>query len=273
MLVSTPRGRISATRSPRGVPLVLLHPLAMSAALWQPVAPALRESVDVIAVDARGHGDSDWDGEPFSVEDMADDLAALLDALQLPVVDIAGLSMGGCTALSFALRHPDRMRRLVLADTTACYGPAGERQRRWEERAQRILAVDRRELLDFQLDRWFTDGFRAAAPDVVDHAVSVFLGTDSQAHAAACRALGAFDVEAALGDVRAETLVLVGEQDYATPPSMARTLAEGISAARLRVIDACRHMSLIERPEIWADIARHLGASEPDPVASATAAR
>lgn len=231
--------------------VVLLHPLALSGGVWGSFADALPGPV--LTPDARGHGRSSWDGEPFTVEDMAADVASAIEAVG--PVDVVGMSMGASTALVLAASRPDLVRRLVLADGTACYG--GDRVETWAERAQRAL-TPRHEQLHFQRDRWFSEPFRRNHPDEVERIARIFLATDSTAHAAACRALGTLDATGRLGDVKADTLVLVGEEDYATPPAMARELADGIPSARLRVLEHTRHLSILQRRDIWPHIADFL---------------
>lgn len=239
----------------QGRPVLLLHPLALSGAVWDPVAEYLGTSHQVLALDARGHGESAWDGTEFTVDDMAADAAAVIEDFGAGPADVIGLSMGGSTALTLAVDRPDLVHRLVLADATAWYGPDSVAE--WAQRADRALNSDRRAQLGFQRDRWFADAFREQRPEEVERVCEIFVATDSKAHAAACRALGGLDARDRIGDVRAETLVLVGEEDYATPPAMSRELAAGIEGARLRVLDHARHLSLLERPDLWPVVAAH----------------
>ncbi|MEU8639927.1 alpha/beta fold hydrolase [Amycolatopsis sp. NPDC048633] len=243
-----------------GRPVVLLHPLALSGAVWDPVAEHLGQTHQVLALDARGHGESSWDGAEFTVDDMAADAAAVIEDFGAGPADVIGLSMGGSTALTLAATRPDLVHRLVLADATAWYGPDSVAE--WAQRAERALALDRVAQLEFQRDRWFADAFRAEQPDEVQRVCDIFVATDSKAHAAACRALGGLDARDRLGDVRAGTLVLVGAEDYATPPSMSQELAAGIEGARLQVLDRARHLSLLERPDLWPVVAAHFAGEE-----------
>lgn len=257
MIVETARGRFNVRcTGDAGPPVVLLHPLALSGAVWDPAAEFLGGTFRVAAPDARGHGDSGWDHRPFTVADLAADTAAVIEALDLGPAHVVGLSMGGSTAIVLAETRPDLVAGLVLADTTACYGPG--REDTWAERARKAVAVPRDEQLEFQVDRWFTEDFRRRDPAGVERVAEIFRLTDSRAHAAACTALGALDATAALGDIRARTLVLAGDQDYATPPAMAETLATGIPDAELHILPDTRHLSLIERPDTWPLITRHL---------------
>jgi len=235
--------------------VLLLHSLAMSGELWQPLTEKLEPHARVVAMDARGHGKSTWDGTPFSVEDLADDAAQLIWSLGGGPVAVAGMSMGGCVAIALAGRRPELVNRLVLADTTADYGLGKEQA--WADRAAKALG-SREKQLGFQLDRWFSPGFLEREPAEAKRVADVFLGTDSAAHAQACRALGAFDGTPLLSAIAADTLVVVGENDQATPPAMAEALADGIAGAELRILPDARHFSLFEAPGALDLAAAHL---------------
>jgi 3-oxoadipate enol-lactonase len=239
-----------------GRPVVFLHALALSGALWDPVAEFLAPDHLVLAPDARGHGGSDWDGAEFTVEDMAADVAAIIETLDAGPANVVGMSMGGSVALVLAAERPDLVGNLVLADATASYGP--DRVEEWAERARRATGVPREQQIKFQHERWFTPFFVDENPAEVARVSDIFLATDSTAHAAACRALGTLDATDRLADVTAETLVIVGRDDFATPPSMSAELASGIPGARFEVLDDTRHLSLIERADWWPVIAEHL---------------
>jgi 3-oxoadipate enol-lactonase len=252
---------IAYRRTGSGPPLVLLHPLALSGAVWGEFATRLSETFDVIAPDARGHGDSGWDGAAFGVDDLADDVAALLDGLGLSSARLVGLSMGGSTALSFAGRYPQRADGLVLADTTAWYGP--EAMATWAERAADVVARPRPRQVPFQVERWFTEGFRNRHAEEVNRVVGLFLRTSSLAHAHACRALGAMDGRALLPAVTTPALVVTGAQDYATPPAMGQAIADGVPAGEARVLPGLRHLSLVEQPSLADTAAAFLTADAP----------
>jgi 3-oxoadipate enol-lactonase len=259
VIVPTAAGRFNVEQNgTEGSPVVLLHPLALAGGIWDPMARHLAGEHRVLAPDARGHGNSEWDGEPFTVDDLAADTAAIVEELDLGPVDVVGMSMGGCTAMALAASRPDLVRRLVLADTTACYGD--DRVEQWSQRARQAEGTPREEQLTFQRKRWFSERFREEHPGEVDRVAAIFVATDSRAHAAACHALGGVDVTAQLPDIRAGTLVVAGDEDYATPPAMAAEIAEGIPGAGLRILEHTRHLSLLERPDLWPMIAEHVAA-------------
>lgn len=258
MIVETPRGRFGVHFAGDATPGVLaLHPLALSGAVWDGAGDGATVRLGLMGLDARGHGDSSWDGKSFTVEDMADDAAAVIEATAPGPVGVIGLSMGGSTALVLAARRPDLVSRLVIADGSTCYGL--DRVEQWAERARSAEFKPREQQLDFQRDRWFGPAFQEAHPETVSRVCDIFLRTNGAAHAAACHALGGLDATDQLGKVTAPTLVAVGSEDYATPPAMARTIAVGIPGAELMVLEGARHMSLIEQPSAWTRIEAHLG--------------
>jgi 3-oxoadipate enol-lactonase len=239
----------------------MLHSLALSGRMWEPVLGDFTARHDVIAADFRGHGGSDWDGGRFGVADLVADLAALLDALGIERCHVLGLSLGGSVAALFASSYPHRVDRLVLVDTTAWYGPDGAAT--WAERAATAAQASRESQIPFQVDRWFSERFRRTDPDTVSHAVGIFLATAPRAHAAACLALGELDARGELGAITAPALVVTGEQDQATPPAMGRALADGIAGAIFQGWPGLRHFSVLESAAVRADILAFLDGTDP----------
>ena len=241
------RARMAGTGQPA---VALVHSLAMDHRFWDPVAERLAGHASVITIDARGHGASGRGGTPYGAERMARDLLEVLDHLQVPRAVVGGASMGGCVALQFAGSHPQRTAGLALIDTTAWYGPTAPKD--WEDRAQKAVAQGLASLVDFQKTRWFSDAFRARAPELVQHCIDIFLANDIEAYAASCRMLGGFDGRALLANIRVPTRVVVGEEDYAAPVAMAQALHAGIGGSTLQVIPGARHLTPLEVPDTIA---------------------
>lgn len=254
LTAATATGHLSVLRWGAGEPIVLLHPLALAGELWTPLAARLTGAV--YAPDLRGHGHSSWDGLPFTIADMATDLAQALDSLGLPSVHLLGMSMGGSVGLTFAGTYPDRVRSLTLADTTAWYGP--DAVATWAQRAAKAQETPRSDQLPFQRDRWFSPDWAEFNKNEVQRVSDIFVRTDSAAHAASSIAMGAMDSRELLPKITAPTLVLVGEHDYATPPDMAQVIADNVPGATLRVLPGLRHMSLVEQPGLAEDIRKHM---------------
>jgi 3-oxoadipate enol-lactonase len=246
-----------------GPEVVLLHSLALDHTLWGDIAAELSNDFRLFLVDLPGHGAS-RNVAVDSIEAVSDLVAdALRDAPCGPAV-VVGLSLGGCVAQAIAARHPDLVRALILADTTAWYGASA--QIRWAERADRAAAEGLASLADFQLTRWFTAEYRRTHPEACAQLLATFRANDLDRYRDTCRAMGAMDLRTVLGRISAPTTVLVGDQDEATPPPMAQELRNGIQGATLRVIPACKHLSAIERPEALTAVIRELSAGRSDAV-------
>jgi 3-oxoadipate enol-lactonase len=230
--------------------LALVHSLAMDHSFWSQVASLLPQA-EILTWDCRGHGRSAKPAGPYTVEAAADDLVDLLKEIGWTRTCVAGASMGGCIALAFAQNHPDATAGLGLIDTTAWYGV--DSVQKWEERGQQGLTQGMASLLDFQTSRWLSDSFRARRPDVVEEAKRIFVANDPAAYLETCRMLGAADLRAGLGEIACPTRIVVGADDYATPPAMAEALAAGIPNATLRVVDGVCHFTPLECPQVIAD--------------------
>jgi 3-oxoadipate enol-lactonase len=233
--------------------IVLIHSLGMNRLFWMPITERLVKDASVLVYDCRGHGQSDKPKGPYTVEQFADDLADLLDHVGWRSAVVAGASMGGCISLAFAAAYPARTLALGLIDTTAWY----DAPEAWEERARRALHEGLETMIEFQTKRWFTDIFRAANPEATRRATETFLVNDPAAYAETCRMLGACDLTAALTRLKMPTVIVVGEEDYATPIAMAETMHRGIAGSTLIVLPHARHLTAIEDPEqIASELAR-----------------
>ena len=147
-------------------------------------------------------------------------------------------------------RVAGRVAGAVFIDTTAWYGPDAPRS--WAERAATAREKGFAALAPFQADRWFAPGFNAAHPEVLQRWLDVFAANDVECYAATCAMLGAADLRPLLPAIRARTAVLVGEQDAATPPAMARAIADAIPGAAFTIIPDAKHLSPIEKPDVIA---------------------
>lgn len=250
-----PDGPLSFRRAGSGLPLVLLHSLALSGEMWSGVVEDFSTTHEVFALDLRGHGASGWSRKDFGVEELGDDVLALFDHLGLERAHLLGLSMGGSVALTLAGRAPERIDRLVLCDTTSWYG--ADAPTAWAARASQAASRPRYLQINFQVERWFSDEFRQHHPDVVSLVTGIFLRATPAAHAAACRALGAMDSRALLSAITAPTLVVCGRDDTATPPEMGETIVEGVPEAELLLAPA-KHFAILESPRLRAAIVAHL---------------
>jgi len=231
---------------PSGAPVVTLtHPLGVTFALWDDHVAALTKRFRVLRYDVRGHGGSEIPPGPYTLEQMAGDLFDLLDSLGIAETHFVGVSMGGLIGMTAALTRPSRITSLVLCDTTACYGP-GVRPM-WEDRIHVAESAGMTSVLvDRTMAIWFTEAFRARQPDAVERIAAMLRKSDPRGYAAAIRAIGFVDLTERIGAIRCPALVVVGEQDPGTPPSMARVIHERITGSELLIVPGAMHCAVVE---------------------------
>jgi 3-oxoadipate enol-lactonase len=237
-----------------GPPLVLVMGIGYDSSLWTLAqVPVLSTQFQVILVDNRDAGRSSKAGQPYKIADMADDLAGLLDALGIQRSHLLGLSMGGMIAVEFALRHGDRLDRLVLAGTGAAPGrSAVDPIQVWSW----VKANDATGEVfgGQQFVSLFSTAFlrnHEAVRDTAELLASNPYPMSPEAYGRQADAYRQFDALDRLAAIKAPTLVVVGEQDLLTPPWIAREVAEAIPGARFEVIrgDGSSHVVPIECPD------------------------
>lgn len=228
---------------PGAPPLLLLHSLGTSLEVWDAQAESLSRSFRVIRPDLRGHGLTEITPGPYSIEGLARDAIAVLDALDIPAAHVAGLSIGGLVAQALAALAPDRVSSLVLCDTAMAIPPAQS----WHDRAATVRANGTGAIADAVMARWVTPGF-ADSPQAAGLR-AMLLRTAPEGYAAAAEAIAGADLTASTRRLRGPTLILVGDGDEATPRSSAEALRDAIAGARLEVIADAAHIPTVEQPE------------------------
>ena len=245
---------VQVVRTGSGPPVVLLHCLGVDHRLWDATVAALADSFELIAYDLPGHGRTPVPSHSYSIEDLADQLAELLDRESIGRAHVAGISLGGLIAQQVAAAYPERVDRLVLIDTTPRY--TDELRRMWVERAGVARASGVAALTEGLLKIWFTPGFVAADPPAVRYVRDCFARTSGEGYALACGALGAADLEPVIGAIRARTLVVCGDQDIPSFLDAARHLHEVIPDSRLEWLSPAAHASVLEQPEAFNRLLR-----------------
>jgi 3-oxoadipate enol-lactonase len=233
-----------AGRGEGGPAIVLLHALGLDWRMWEPIMERLAVGRRILAYDLRGHGDAAGSPSPFSMDDIAADLIALLDALELEQAHVVGLSYGGGVAQTACVRRPERFASLALLATTDIPFPT------FEDRA-RSAEVDGMEAQVIpSLTRWFTAEDLAVNGWGVRYARERVRRARSTDWAAAWRAFEGLDVQARLNEFSAPTLVLAGELDSSTTPAIMTAIAERIPGAVYRELAGTPHMQTLSRPEL-----------------------
>ncbi len=239
-------------------PLLISNSLGTNLEMWAPQVGVLAENFRVIRYDTRGHGASSVPEGPYTIEQLGRDALALLDAAGVERVCFIGLSMGGLTGLWLALNAPDRIDRMVLANTGAKIG----NDEFWNARIESIRESVRDSMrdvgvaglpdaiVDAVVERWFTQRYRASCNDAARQSVArirrMLVETSSAGYAANCAAIRDADLRAGLASIRIATLVIAGTHDPSTPPALGREIADALPDACYLELDAA-HLSNLEQ--------------------------
>jgi len=229
-----------------GLPwLVLSHSLACSARMWDEQIAAFKDRYRILAYDTRGHGQTDAPAALYPLEQLADDLKALLDGLRISRAHYCGLSMGGMIGQTFALKYPGIFTTLVLADTTSRM-PA-EALPAWQDRIRIAQEKGMKPLVEPTLGRWFTEPYRKAAPQTMQR-IGALIGTTPVAgYVGCCHAIPKINLTSRLKEIRTPILIIVGEDDPGTPVAMSKEIHENAPGSKLVVLPKAAHLSNIEQ--------------------------
>lgn len=238
--------------------VVLIGSLGSDRSMWNPQIGPLSASVHVLAVDLRGHGQSPVPAGPYSMAELAEDVLALLDSLDLERVHLVGLSIGGAISQWIAIHRPERVQTLTLLCTSTKFGDPAQ----WIDRAAGVRASGTESLADAALTRWFTAELLARDTDLVDRYRTMIVDTPDEGYASCCEALAGWDSRADLGRISAPTLVLAGLQDPATTPTDLKIIADGVAGSTFRILDPAAHLANVEQAgPVAAAIAAHIGSN------------
>ncbi len=227
--------------------LVFVHGVGGSLEQWDKVVPALGGRFRTLRYDQRGHGQSSKPAGPYSAEGFAADLKRLADALGIDRFDLVGQSLGGLVAQAFALAYPERLKRMLLFATVA-----GRNEAEREAVLERLRIVENgipNQHFHNSIERWFTDAFRQANPDLMRAYAERNSQNDPAAYAAAYRVLATTDFSERLQEIRTPTLIATGEGDRGSNPRMARLMHDRIQDSELVILPGLRHALPYEAPE------------------------
>jgi 3-oxoadipate enol-lactonase len=236
---------VSARVLGQGRPIVLLHSLLADSSSFEPLAQLLAPTHRVVMPDLPGFAGS----QPVAggLEAVADRVADAIRALQLDEAPIVlGNGYGGFVALLTAIRHPGIARRLVLADCGAAFSEPGRQAFRGMSTA--AAAKGLAGIADVAMRRLFSPEFQAQHPELIAQRRERFIAVHPETFHAACAALATLDLREQAARVQVPVLVLVGEQDEATPPAMARELASLLPDARFQLLAGCAHVPQLQAP-------------------------
>ena len=232
-----------------GTPVVLLHGFPFNRTMWSEQIEALMPRHRVLAPDLRGHGETSVVPGPAMMEEMARDVSALMEKLNISRAAVCGLSMGGYVALALYRMFPLRARALVLADTRSGADTEEARKNR-EVQAEKALQEGMAAIADAMLPKLLSPKTVAKNPAVVARVREMILKTNSEGAAAALRGMAQRrDQTSFLSRIICPTLVIVGREDVITPLPESELMRREIGGSRLDVIEDAGHVSNLERPE------------------------
>ncbi|HMG35367.1 MAG TPA: alpha/beta fold hydrolase [Blastocatellia bacterium] len=237
----------------KGEPVLLIMGLGYTREMWHRIVPALSSTYSVITLDNRGVGATDRVSKPFSIANMADDAALVLDAAGVDRAHVFGISMGGMIAQELALRHSSRLRSLILGCTT-CGGPEA-------------VAADPEvlEVLQARATMAPAEGVRAMVPYIydartprerVEEDLEIRLRTfpAAQSYLAQLRAIQSWSSHNRLSSIGIPTLVIHGESDRLIPPENGRILARAIPGAKLSILESASHIFPTDQPAMTLEL-------------------
>ena len=234
----------------QGAPVVMLsHSLASSMVMWNPQLESLESHFSVLRYDMRGHGDSDAPEGPYTLELLADDVIALLEALNFDTVHFVGLSIGGMIGQCLGLNHGDRLKSLTLCDTSAIM--PDEAQPILQERIAAARENGMADQVDGTLERWFTPAYLKENSPEVEMIRQQIAATPLAGYIGCSEALRELNYLERLPAIKLPTLIMVGEEDPGTPVAASEAIHERIAGSQLVVLPAARHLSNIEQAEAF----------------------
>lgn len=229
---------------PENAPVVMLSNSLMSNyTMWDYQMEALTSKFRVLRYDQRGHGGTETTPGPYSVELLAEDASALIDALDIEAVHFIGLSMGGFTGQILGFSHPEQLLSLVLCDTACKMPPLSL----WNERIEDARNNGIEALEAGTLQRWFTPPFHETGKDDLEKIRAMILGTRVDGYIACAQAIRDMFLCDKLSEINLPTLVLVGAEDPACPVSSAEALHQGIGGSEMVVLADSAHLPNIEQ--------------------------
>jgi 3-oxoadipate enol-lactonase len=254
--------RIDGDRAATRPWLVFAHALGHDHSMWEAQAGAFSRACNVLRYDLRGHGGSEAPRGDYTLEQMADDLRALLDHLSIRRCHFVGLSLGAMVGQMAAIRTPLRIASLALAGAACRFSP--QLQPAWAGRIAAVrspLGMDA--IIDATISGWFTAAFFAARAADLGRSVQVLRRTPVNGYIGAIAAMSRADLTTRLAAITCPVLVIAGDDDRVVPFANAEQILLHVPQAKLRRIHGAAHLSNIEQSADFNAALREFLASGP----------
>jgi 3-oxoadipate enol-lactonase len=231
-----------------GPTLMLSNSLGCTLQMWEPQMKALTQLFRVIRYDRRGHGKSGVPPGPYSMERFGRDVLAILDDLNIEKVRWCGLSMGGMVGQWLGANAPDRLDKMVLANTACYYADPTN----WLNRIKAVNEGGIAAIADTVIATWLSADFREREPQASMEMKAMLLASPVQGYLACCEALSRLDQRELLPRIKSPTLVIAGRYDQATPIAAGELIRSRIPRASMTILDAA-HISNVEQPHAFTE--------------------
>ncbi|SFE99438.1 3-oxoadipate enol-lactonase [Sulfitobacter brevis] len=249
-MTKAPDGTEFDITGPKGAPVVvLIHGLGLNKECWQWTTPALTDSFRVLSYDLFGHGMSKAPPRMPDLSLFSQQLADLLDHCDIARATIVGFSLGGMIARRFAQDAPQKTRALGILHSPHKRSDAA--QAAILKRVDQAREMGPTSTVEAALERWFTDAFRVANPDIMETVRGWVTANEKPIYHTIYRVLaeGIDEIVAPNPPINCPALVITGDEDYGNGPEMAHAIAAEITGAKTLVLSGLRHMALAEAPE------------------------
>ncbi len=227
--------------------VVLSNSLMSNYDMWDWTVPALSDRYRVLRYDTRGHGRSAIPTGPYTIDLLAQDLSALLEALKIPKAHIVGLSMGGMIAQQMGAKFPHQVLSLGLCDTASEMPPRDM----WAERIEIASTKGIAGLVDGTIKRWFTPEFVARAPKEIEKVRAFVLGTKAEGYIGCASGIRDMAQTTMLLKIKSPALIMTGRQDPACTVDQSTVLHRMIEGSEMVVLEDAAHLSNIEQPQAF----------------------
>lgn len=228
--------------------LLLSNSLGTSVSMWSAQVEPFSRRFRVLRYDSRGHGSSDAPDGAYSMDRLGRDAVELLDALGIERVHFCGVSKGGMVGQWLAAHVPERVDRLVLANTGPFMGPPAS----WQARIEQVLREGMESIAEMTMERWFTPRFRSTSPAEVRAIRQVLLATPRVGYAGCCAAIRDMDLRPLSALIQRPVLLVTGTNDPSTPPSTAEALARALPKEPPLLRLEAAHLSNIEQADAFS---------------------
>ena len=233
----------------QGPCVMLSHGLATDLSMWDELTEALKDRYRVLRYDARGHGASAAPAGDYTLDQLVDDAAGILDALDVKQTYFAGLSMGGMVGLSLMIRHPHKIKGAVVADSRHTTTP--EFTKAWHDRIAAVRKSGIEAVVASTVSRWSSEGLGVRNPAAVARMEKMVRGTSVNGYCGCAAALAQLNYGSRLNQITAPALVMCGDEDHGAPPENSRQMTAMIAGARFVEIKQAGHIANIEQPAIF----------------------